>query len=115
MLEYKVLKAIETNPRHTQRTLAGNLGVSLGKMNYILGGLIQKGIVKARRLTNDPDSIRWHYLLTPEGIQEKLRITRSYLARRKAEYAAIEHEIAELEREVDAGGKTEKTGTDRRS
>jgi MarR family transcriptional regulator, temperature-dependent positive regulator of motility len=104
MLEYKVLKEIETNPHHTQRSLAGNLGVSLGKVNYILGGLIEKGIVRVKRLKNQPDSIRWHYLLTPEGIQEKIRITRSYLARRKAEYTALEHEIAELEREVGEGG-----------
>jgi MarR family transcriptional regulator, temperature-dependent positive regulator of motility len=112
MLEYKVLKEIETNPRHTQRTLAGNLGVSLGKVNYILGGLIEKGIVKAKKLKDQPDSIRWHYLLTPEGIQEKLRITRTYLARRKAEYAAIENEIAELEREVDSSGHTGSSGRD---
>jgi EPS-associated MarR family transcriptional regulator len=103
MLEYKVLKEIASNPRHTQRSLAGNLGISLGKMNYILGGLIEKGIVKARKLKHQPDSIRWHYLLTPEGIQEKLRITRSYLARRKAEFIALKNEIDELEREVDNG------------
>ncbi|MBN1308640.1 MAG: MarR family EPS-associated transcriptional regulator [Chitinispirillaceae bacterium] len=102
MIEYKVLKEIESNPRHTQRTLAGNLGVSLGKMNYILGGLIEKGIVKAKRLRDQPGSIRWNYLLTPEGIQEKIRITRNYLARRQAEFTALKNEIAELEREVRA-------------
>ena len=100
MIEYKVLKEIESNPRHTQRSLAGNLGISLGKMNYILSGLIEKGIVKAKRLKNEPGSIRWHYLLTPEGIQEKIRITRSYLARRQAEFTALKQEIAELKREV---------------
>jgi EPS-associated MarR family transcriptional regulator len=106
MIEYKVLKEIETNPRHTQRSLAGNLGISLGKMNYILGGLIVKGIVKAKRLKNEPGSIRWHYLLTPEGIQEKIKLTRSYLARRKAEFIALKNEIAELEREVDDENKS---------
>jgi MarR family transcriptional regulator, temperature-dependent positive regulator of motility len=100
MIEYKVLKEIESNPLHTQRTLAGNLGISLGKLNYILSGLIEKGMVRARRLKNQPGSIRWHYLLTTEGIQEKIRITRSYLARRQEEFIALQKEIAELEREV---------------
>ena len=100
MIEYKVLKEIESNPLHTQRSLAGNLGISLGKLNYVLGGLIEKGIVKAKRLRNQPDSIRWHYLLTPSGIQEKIKLTRSYLARRQEEFIALKNEIAELEREV---------------
>jgi len=100
MIEYKVLKEIELNPRHTQRSLAVTLGVSLGKLNYILSGLIHKGMVKARKLKNQPDSIRWQYLLTPEGIQEKIRITRNYLIQRKKEYIALKYEIAELEKEV---------------
>lgn len=100
MIEYKVLKEIESNPQHTQRSLAGSLGISLGKMNYILGGLIEKGVVKVKRLKNEPGSIRWHYLLTTEGIQEKIRITRSYLARRREEFVALRQEIAELEREM---------------
>ena len=100
MIEYKVLKEIESNPRHTQRSLAGSLGISLGKMNYILGGLIEKGIVKAKRLSNKPDSIRWRYLLTPNGIQEKVKLARSYLVRRQAEFMVLKDEIAELEQEV---------------
>ena len=100
MIEYKVLKEIETNPCHTQRSLAGSLGISLGKLNYILSGLIEKGIVRVKKLKNQPDSIRWRYLLTPAGIQEKIRLTRSYLTRRQAEFIALKNEIAELEREV---------------
>ncbi len=100
MIEYKVLKEIESNPEHTQRSLAGILGISLGKMNYILGGLIEKGIVKAKQLKNQPGSIRWRYILTPVGIQEKMKLTRSYLARRQQEFIAMQKEIAELEREV---------------
>lgn len=102
MIEYKVLKEIEQNPQHTQRSLAEKLGVSLGKINYIMSGLIQKGIVKAKRLKNEPDTIRWHYLLTPEGIQEKIRITRAYLERRQAEFVALQSEISELEHEVNS-------------
>ena len=100
MIEYKLLKEIESNPAITQRSLAEKLGVSLGKLNYILSGLIEKGIVRVKRLKSQPDSIRWHYLLTPEGIQEKIKLTRSYLARRQAEFTELKKEIAELEQEV---------------
>lgn len=100
MIEYKVLKEIEINPGHTQRSLAEKLGVSLGKVNYVLGGLIEQGIVRAKRLKNQPNSIKWEYLLTPEGIREKLCITRDYLARRRQEFDALKVEIAELEQEV---------------
>ena len=102
MIEYKVLKEIERNPHHTQRSLARKLGVSLGKINYVMGGLIEKGIVRAKKLKNQPGSIHWHYLLTPEGIQEKIRITRTYLERRQAEFAALQSEISELEHEVNS-------------
>lgn len=100
MIEYKVLKEIKNNPGHTQRSLAEKLGVSLGKVNYVLGGLIEQGIVRVKRLKNKPNSIRWEYLLTPEGIREKVRITRDYLARRHQEFDALKVEIAELEQEV---------------
>ena len=100
MIEYKLLKEIETNPTHTQRTLAQKLNVSLGKVNYLLGGLVDKGIIKAQKLTNDPQNIRWSYLLTPKGIKEKVKISRDYLARRLKEFDEIQEEIVLLKREV---------------
>jgi EPS-associated MarR family transcriptional regulator len=100
MIEYKLIKEIEKNPYHTQRTLAQSLGVSLGKANYLLGGLIDKGIVKARKLKNDPDKIRWKYILTPMGLSEKLVITREYLQKRICEFEAMQREIADLKDEV---------------
>jgi MarR family transcriptional regulator, temperature-dependent positive regulator of motility len=100
MIEYHLLKEIESNPRHTQRSLAEKLGVSLGKINYLLSGLIEKGFIKVKKLKNKSDSIRWKYLLTPHGIQEKIYITKIYLSRRKEEYTALKNEIEELEHEV---------------
>lgn len=102
MIEYKLLKEIEQNPDSTQRTLAGKLGVSLGKINYVLGGLIKKGIVKAQKLKNDPRNIRWNYLLTTKGIQEKIRITKHYLDSRQKEFDEIQQEIIELKKDVGA-------------
>jgi EPS-associated MarR family transcriptional regulator len=100
MIEYKLLKAIEQNPVLSQRTLAEKLGVSLGKINYVLTGLIKKGLIKAQRLKNDPQNIRWSYLLTPEGISEKITITKVYLDKRLQEFDKIQQEIAELKNEV---------------
>jgi EPS-associated MarR family transcriptional regulator len=103
-IEYQVLREIEQNPSHTQRTLAEALQVSLGKVNYVLAGLIGKGIVKARKLGNHPEQIRWRYVLTPKGIREKVRITGDYLARRMAEYDRLRQEIEALRQEVAAQG-----------
>jgi EPS-associated MarR family transcriptional regulator len=100
MIEYRLLKEIEQNPASTQRTLAEKLDVSLGKINYVLAGLVKKGVVKAKKLKNDPQNIRWSYLLTTKGIQEKIKITQSYLAKRLREYDEIQNEIVELKKEV---------------
>ena len=102
MIEYKVLKEIERNPAHTQRSLAERLNVSLGKINYVLSGLAEKGIIKARKLKNNPNKIRWRYILTPKGMAEKIRLARDFLNRRLREFDAIEREIEELKREVNA-------------
>ena len=100
MIEYKVIKEIEKNPSHTQRSLAEKLDISLGKANYVLAGLIEKGIVKANKIKNNPDKIRWQYILTHEGMKEKIRITRQFLKRRIREYEDIQKEIAQLQEEV---------------
>ena len=100
MIEYKVIKEIEQNPAHTQRSLAQKLDISLGKANYVLAGLIQKGIIKAKRLKKEPEKIRWRYILTPKGMKEKATLTRNYLNKRLHEFDAMQKEIEELRLEV---------------
>jgi EPS-associated MarR family transcriptional regulator len=100
MVDYHLLREIQQNPAHTQRSLADSLGISLGKANYLLAGLAEKGIVKARKLRNHPKHIRWQYVLTPKGISEKLRVARDYLSRREHEFEQMQREIAELRSEV---------------
>jgi EPS-associated MarR family transcriptional regulator len=100
MIEYKVIKEIEQNPSHTQRSLAEKLDISLGKANYVLAGLIEKGIVKAKKIKNNPDKVRWQYMLTREGIKEKFKITQRFLKRRMREYEEIRKEIAQLQEDV---------------
>ena len=100
MIEYKVIREIELNPLHTQRSLAEKLDISLGKVNYVLAGLIEKGIVRAKKLKNNPEKIRWQYILTPEGVEEKIRITQQYLQRRIKEFEELQREIALLKQEA---------------
>ncbi len=100
MIEYKIIKELSQNPRHTQRSLAQKLDVSLGKINYVLSGLAGKGIIKAKKLRDHPERIRWQYNLTPKGIKEKARITKRYLEDRLTEFRVIQAEIEELRKEV---------------
>jgi EPS-associated MarR family transcriptional regulator len=99
MIEYKVIREIELNPSHTQRSLAEKLDISLGKVNYVLAGLIEKGIIKAKKLKNSPEKIRWQYVLTPAGVKEKINITQQYLQRRIKEFEELQLEIAILKKE----------------
>jgi EPS-associated MarR family transcriptional regulator len=100
MIEYKVLRELEKNPDSSQRSLAEKLDISLGKVNYVITGLAKKGIIKAQKLKNDPQNIRWSYLLTPVGIQEKIVITKNYLENRLKEFDKIQREIDELKKEI---------------
>ena len=101
MIEYKLIRELEQNPLHTQRSLAEKLNISLGKANYLLAGFVEKGIIKAKRLKNHPEKIRWQYILTAKGLKEKVRITRNYFNRRLKEFDKIKVEISELRQEID--------------
>jgi EPS-associated MarR family transcriptional regulator len=100
----KVLRAIEDNPEVTQRELAKNLGVSLGKINYCIKALIDRGWIKANNFKNSNNKAAYAYLLTPRGIEEKARITVRFLRQRVQEYEQLKREIAELEAEVNGTG-----------
>lgn len=97
----KLLRCIEANPDMTQRELANELGISLGKANYCLRELIKKGFVKARNFKNSNNKRAYLYLLTPQGIDEKAKISMAFLRRKINEYEELKHEIEELRREID--------------
>ena len=99
-ITYKILKAIEDNPSHSQRQLSRNLGVSLGKVNYCLKALMEKGWIKANNFKNNPQKSDYLYLLTPAGVEAKAKVTVRFLKRKIAEYERIKQEIQELEREM---------------
>ena len=101
----KVLREIEGNPEITQRELAQQLGVSLGKVNYCLKALIDRGWVKANNFKNSNNKAAYAYLLTPNGIEHKAKITVRFLKQRMSDYEEIKQEIAELEAEVNGQSK----------
>ena len=101
-IHYKVLRVIESRPDITQRELASELGVSLGKINYCLQALIEKGLVKANNFKNNKNKRAYAYLLTPSGIEEKARITVRFLKRKMDEYEELKHEIEQLKQEVES-------------
>ena len=99
-VRYKLLKLLESNPTVSQRDAARELGVSLGKLNYCLNALVNKGWVKAANFKNSRNKIAYVYLLTPRGIKAKGRVTLRFLQRRMEDYDALRVEIARIREEV---------------
>ena len=99
-LRYQLLTLLEANPDITQRQLAEELGISLGKANYCLRALMDKGWVKVRKFKENPNKKAYAYLLTPKGIEEKARVGIRFLKRKIQEYDALVREIEELRQEV---------------
>ena len=98
---YKLLKLIEANPVIQQREMAQAMGVSLGKANYCLRALVQKGLVKMDNFRRNDNKLAYSYLLTPSVIEAKARLTISFLKYKVAEYEAIRSEIDELRRDAE--------------
>lgn len=101
---YKIFKLVETNPEISQRELARELGISLGKVNYCLKALIEKGLIKAGNFRNSKSKMAYVYKLTPTGIEEKANVTVRFLKKRMREYEAIHAEIEQLRKEIKTGG-----------
>jgi len=103
-----LLRKLESNPEYTQRDLSQEMGVSLGKVNYCIKKLTEKGLIKLTNFTHNPDKMSYAYLLTPSGIEEKSRLTFSFLKRKVIEYEILKDEINELKLE------SEKMNTEKR-
>lgn len=97
---YHLLRKLAENPELSQRALAKELGISLGKTNYCLHALLDKGYVKAVRFKDSRHKQQYLYKLTAAGIAERSRAARRFLARKEAEYQRLKREIAELRKEM---------------
>jgi EPS-associated MarR family transcriptional regulator len=103
-VRYRILRYLDENPHASQRELARHLGASLGKINYCLSALIEKGLVKMRNFRRSKKKSAYAYILTPKGFEEKINVTRRFLERKVAEYDSISTEIVRLTRELAEAG-----------
>ena len=90
---FEVLRSIGKKPKSSQRELAGQLGFSLGKLNYCLRALQDKGLVKIKNFQKHPNKINYIYVLTPKGIAEKTKLTLNFMKRKIKEYDELKQEI----------------------
>ena len=104
---YGLLKTLENNPDLSQRDLAKRLGISLGKVNFCLNALVEKGSLKISNFRNNENKLAYAYLLTPRGVEDKARITVGFLKHKMQEYEQLKKEIEELKREAEQNGLLE--------
>jgi EPS-associated MarR family transcriptional regulator len=96
----KILKKLQEDPQISQRDLARDLGISLGRANYCLRALMDKGLIKANNFKNNRNKKAYVYYLTPRGMTEKARATARFLEVKVAEYEALQREIANLRQDM---------------
>ena len=99
-VRYRLMRLVAARPEMSQRELARELGISLGKLNFCLRALVEKGLIKAINFKNSKNKAGYLYFLTPHGAEEKARITFQFLQRKLAEYEAIQAEIEEIRRDA---------------
>lgn len=100
----QLLREIEKTPEMTQRELSSRLGISLGKVNFLIKALIDKGFIKLTNFKKANNKYAYLYILTPHGIEEKAVITYRFLKRKMKEYDELENEIRMLKEELDGTG-----------
>ena len=91
------MRKIYNNPSATQRQLASDLKISLGKLNYVLNELRKKGLIKISNFKKNSNKSRYLYLLTPKGISEKTNLTINFMKRKLKEYDELKKEIEKTE------------------
>ena len=100
-IAYKLLKLVQEDPHLSQREIAKQMGISLGKANYCIKSLIDKGYIKAKNFYKSDTKGAYMYILTPTGWDEKARVTYRFLQRKMDEYEEIQQEIERLKSETE--------------
>ncbi len=106
---YGLLKTLEDNPGLSQRDMAKRLGISLGKVNFCLNALVEKGLLKVKNFRNSENKLAYAYLLTPYGVEERASLTVRFLKYKMQEYERLRAEIDALKSEVEKKGLLENT------
>ena len=96
-----LLRKLESNPEYTQRELSQEMGVSLGKVNYCMKKLVEKGLVKLMNFSHSSNKVRYIYLLTPKGIEERAELTFTFLKIKIKEYEMLKDEISLLKQDTE--------------
>lgn len=96
---FRIMRILHSNPDLSQRDLAKQLGISLGGLNYCLNALMDKGLVKLENFQNSKHKFKYMYVLTPEGIAQKMVMTGHFLKRKMEEYEVLKAEIESLQAE----------------
>jgi len=99
-LKYHLLKLLESDPNMSQRAISKEMGISLGKVNYCLHALIDKGIIKAKNFYKNKNKTAYTYYLTPKGLEEKGKITFRFLQSKITEYENLKTQIEEIRKEA---------------
>ena len=105
--DLNILRYLEAEQKVSQRELSNSLNISLGKVNFIIRALIEKGIVKAQNFKNSKNKRAYAYYITKEGIQEKSRLTVKFFQRKMSEYDSLKEELRVLEAEIIKNKKEE--------
>ena len=92
-IHLKLLRKLEVNPKYTQRELSQEMGVSLGKINYCMKKLIEKGWLKLSNFGHNPNKLNYFYVLTPKGITAKTKLTLNFMERKMKEYDELKEEL----------------------
>ena len=100
--QFELLRKIQKNPNYSQRELADELGVSLGKLNYCLKALKEKGLIKIKNFAKNLNKLNYIYVLTPKGISEKAKLTLNFMKRKMKEYEDLKNELEKSNTDVDS-------------
>ena len=106
-MQLNLMRLLKANPELSQRDVARELGVSLGKVNYCLRALIQKGWIKAANFKNSQNKAAYLYLLTPRGVEQQARLTVQFLQIRMHEFETLRSEIEQIRQEAEESGAVE--------
>jgi EPS-associated MarR family transcriptional regulator len=98
--QFRILRLLHNNPEMSQRELAKGVGISSGSVHYVIGALVEKGLIKLSNFTSSEDKRRYAYILTRKGIARKTALTRAFLARKLDEFEALREEIKSLQSEA---------------
>lgn len=101
--QFNALRELAKDSTLSQRDLSQKMGLSLGRVNYIVNALLEKGYIKAERFKNSKNKMGYMYILTPKGVSEKIRQTQAFLARKSDEFEKLRSEIEHLSQEAGRG------------